>query len=59
MSDGWNDGNNCTIINFHVYFPQGIMFFKLFDVSDRFKDENLLFEILDEMISVIEEHNAL
>jgi hypothetical protein len=50
MSDGWSDGMNRTIINFLVSCPQGTMFFRSVDASDRIKDANLLFELLDEVV---------
>ena len=42
MSDGWTDGKNCTIINFLVSCPQGTMFLKSVDASDKVKDAHLL-----------------
>jgi hypothetical protein len=50
MSDGWSDGRNRTIINFLVSCPQGTMFLRSVDASDRVKDANLLFELLDEVV---------
>jgi hypothetical protein len=44
MSDGWSDGKNHTIINFLVSCPQGTMFLKSVDASDKVKDANLLFQ---------------
>jgi hypothetical protein len=35
MSDGWIDGKNHTIINFLVSCPQGTMFSKSVDASDK------------------------
>jgi hypothetical protein len=49
MSDGWSDGKNRTIINFLVSCPQGTMFLRSVDASDRVKDANMLFELLDEV----------
>ena len=51
MSDGWSDTRNRTIINFLVSCPQGTMFLKSVDASDRVKDANLLFQLLDEVIT--------
>jgi hypothetical protein len=57
MLDGWTDGRNHTIINFLVSCPQGTMFLKSVDASDKMKDANLLFQLLDEIvISVVEEN---
>ena len=50
MSDGWSDGKNRSIINFLVSCPQGTMFLRSIDASDRVKDANLLFELLDEVV---------
>ena len=50
MPDGWSDGKNRTIINFLVSCPQGTMFLRSVDASDRVKDANLLFELLDEIV---------
>jgi hypothetical protein len=50
MSDGWSDGRNHTIINFLVSCPQGTMFLRSVDASDRVKDVNMLFELLDEVV---------
>ena len=50
MSDGWTDQRNRTIINFLVFCPQGTMFLKSVDASDKVKDGHLLFQLLDEVI---------
>jgi hypothetical protein len=50
MSDGWSDGRNRNIINFLVSCPQGTMFLRSVDASDRVKDAKLLFELLDEVV---------
>ena len=44
MLDGWIDGKNHTVINFLISCPQGTIFFRSIDASDKVKDENLLFE---------------
>jgi hypothetical protein len=59
MSDGWTDGRNRTIINFLVSCPQGTMFFKSFDASDKVKDANLLFQLLDEIVISVVETNVV
>lgn len=59
MSNGWTDGKKHTIINFLVSFPQGTMFFRTVDASNKVKDENLLFEILDEIIQEVREKNIV
>jgi len=49
MSDGWTDQRNCAIINFLIFCPQGTMFLKSVDASDRVKDAHL-FQLLDEVV---------
>ena len=50
ISDGWSDIRNRTIIKFLVSFTQRTMFLKSVDASNRVKDANLLFQLLDEVI---------
>eukprot|EP00253_Pinus_taeda_P018293 PITA_18293 len=50
MSDGWTDQRNRTIINFLVFIPQGTMFLKSVDASDKVKDGHLLFQLLDQVV---------
>jgi hypothetical protein len=59
MSDGWNDRKNRIIINFLVSCPQGTMFLKLVDASDKMKDANLLFQLLDEIVVSMGEANVV
>jgi hypothetical protein len=59
MSDGWTDGKNRTIINFLVSCPQGTMFLKFVDASDKVKDANLLFQLLDEIVISVGEANVV
>ncbi|KAH9308769.1 hypothetical protein KI387_036680, partial [Taxus chinensis] len=59
MSDGWSDGKNRTIINFLASCPQGTMFLKSVDASDRVKDANLLFELLDEIVLEVGVENVV
>ncbi|KAH9293466.1 hypothetical protein KI387_041331, partial [Taxus chinensis] len=59
MSDGWSDGKNRTIINFLASCPQGTMFLKSVDASDRVKDANLLFELLDEVVVEVGVENVV
>jgi hypothetical protein len=53
MSDGWTDQRNRTIINFLIFCPQGTMFLKSVDASDRVKDGQLLFQLLDEVVEEV------
>lgn len=48
MSGGWTNQRNCTIINFLIFCPQGTMFLKSIDASDKVKDAHL-FQILDDI----------
>ena len=59
MSDGWSDTRNCTIINFLIVFPRGTMFMKSVDASDRVKYANLLFQLLDEVITEVGVRNVV
>ena len=53
MSDGWIDQRHCTIINFLIFFPQGTMFLKSVDASDRVKYAHFLFQLLDEVVEEV------
>jgi len=53
MSDGWTDQRNRTIINFLVFCPRGTMFLKSVDASDKVKDGQLLFQLLDEVVEEV------
>eukprot|EP00253_Pinus_taeda_P010769 PITA_10769 len=53
MSDGWTDQRNRTIINFLVFCPQGTMFLKSVDASDKVKDGHLLFQLLDQVVEEV------
>lgn len=59
MSDGWTDIMNRTIVNFLVSCPQGTMFLKSVDASDRVKDVNLLFQLLDEVVMEVGVENVV
>eukprot|EP00253_Pinus_taeda_P004371 PITA_04371 len=53
MSDGWTDQRNRTIIKFLVFCPQGTMFLKSVDASDKVKDGHLLFQRLDQVVEEV------
>lgn len=53
MSNGWADQRNRTIINLLIFFPWGTMFLKSVDASDKVKDGQLLFQLLDEVIEEV------
>jgi hypothetical protein len=59
MSDGWSDGKNRTIINCLVSCPQGTMFLRSVDASNRVKDAMLLFELLDEVVMEVGVENVV
>eukprot|EP00253_Pinus_taeda_P014300 PITA_14300 len=50
MSDGWTDQRICTIINFLIFYPRGTMFLQSVDASDKVKDGQLLFQLLDKVV---------
>ena len=50
MLNGWTDGRNHTILKFLVSCPQGTMFLKSDDASDKVNVANLLFQNLDEIV---------
>ena len=51
MGDGWTYNSQRTLINFMVYYPQGISFVKFIDASDIMKDETNLFLLFDGIIT--------
>ena len=53
MSDGWTDQKNRTIIHSFIFCPQGTMFLKSVDASDKVKDAYFLFQILDEVVEEV------
>jgi hypothetical protein len=59
MSNGWTDRKNRTIINFLVSCPKGTIFLKSVDASNNVKDENLLFQLLDEIVMPMGEANVV
>jgi hypothetical protein len=59
MSDGCTDGKNRKIINFLVSCPQGTMFLKSVDASDKVKDAKLLFDLLDEIVVIVGVENVV
>jgi hypothetical protein len=48
---GWIDRKNHTHTNFLLCFPRGTMFLKFVDALDKVKYENLLFHLLDEIVT--------
>lgn len=55
MSDGWTDIKGRSLINFLVNNPEGTVFLKCVDASDKIKDANLLFKLLDEVVEEVGE----
>ena len=50
MDDGWTNNRQRTLINFFVYYPEGISFVKSVDTLDIINDANNLFMLFDEVI---------
>ena len=46
LDDGWTNNRQITIINFMVYYPQGISFMKSADALDIVKDAKIYFYYL-------------
>ncbi|XP_057756371.1 uncharacterized protein LOC130975625 [Arachis stenosperma] len=59
MSDAWTDKRQISIINFLVNSPVGIMFLKSIDASDYVKIGKKLFELFDDVVEEIGEHNVV
>jgi hypothetical protein len=59
MSNGWIDGKNRKFINFLVSCPQGTMFLKSIDASDKVQDANLLFDLLDKIVVIVGVENVV
>ncbi|KAK2651670.1 hypothetical protein Ddye_011526 [Dipteronia dyeriana] len=55
LSDGWSDTRNRGLINILVNNPHGTIFLKSIDASDRVKDAEYLFTLLDGVVEEIEE----
>ena len=53
MSDGWTDAKSRTMINFLVSCPQGTLFLRSYDESDKVKDANLLFNLFVEVVEEV------
>ncbi|KAL6316864.1 hypothetical protein AAG906_022582 [Vitis piasezkii] len=50
MGDGWTYNRQRTLINFLVYYLEGISFVKSIDASTIFKDATNLFQLFDEKV---------
>ncbi|KAG9454342.1 hypothetical protein H6P81_007246 [Aristolochia fimbriata] len=57
MADGWTDTCNRTLINFLVYCPRGLVFFKSVDASKESKTAKMLFSVFKEVIISVEVDN--
>eukprot|EP00253_Pinus_taeda_P027527 PITA_27527 len=53
MLGEWIDQRNHTIINFLIFCPQGTVFPKSVDASDRVKDAHFLFQLLGEVVKEV------
>ncbi|KAL4372634.1 hypothetical protein AHAS_Ahas05G0001400 [Arachis hypogaea] len=59
MSDAWTDKRQRSNINFLVNSRAGTMFLKSIDASDYVKTGEKLFELLDDVVEEIGEHNVV
>ncbi|KAJ6801979.1 uncharacterized protein M6B38_192910 [Iris pallida] len=59
MCDGWSTQNRKCIINFFVYSPQGTIFLKSVDASDKYKDSNYIFGLMNEVVDQIGEKRVV
>ena len=59
MGDGWTDNRQRTLINFLVYYLEGISFVKSIDASDIVKDATNLFQLFDEVIEWVDPLNVV
>ncbi|KAF5466254.1 hypothetical protein F2P56_016197 [Juglans regia] len=59
MADGWTNQKQQSIINFLVYWPKCIMFFKSVDTSGLRKDAEILFNIFDKVVQEIRAENLV
>ena len=53
MDDGWTNNRQRTLINFFVYYPEGILLVKSVDTSNIINDANNLFMLFDEVIELV------
>ncbi|XP_039117838.1 uncharacterized protein LOC120253587 [Dioscorea cayenensis subsp. rotundata] len=59
MSDEWKDTRGRSLINFLVNNPEGTVFLKSVDVSNKVKDGTFLFKLLDDVVEEIGEENVV
>ena len=59
MGDGWTDNRQRTLINFFVYYLEGISFVKSIDASAIVKDATNLFQLFDEVIEWVDPLNVV
>ncbi|KAJ6792562.1 Uncharacterized protein M6B38_238265 [Iris pallida] len=59
MCDGWSTQNRKCIINFLVYSPQETIFLKSIDASDKYKNSNYIFGLMNEVVEQIEEKRVV
>ncbi len=58
-SNGWTDQRSRTILNFLIACPKGTMLLKSVDASEKVKDANLLFRLLDEVVEEVGVQNVV
>ncbi|XP_042404996.1 uncharacterized protein LOC121995282 [Zingiber officinale] len=59
MSDGWTDGKNRSLINFLINSSADTFFLKSIDASTSFKNGQLIFKYLDDVIDEVGEVNVI
>ena len=59
MGNDWIDNRQRTLINFLVYYLEGISFVKSIDVSAIVKDATNLFQLFDEVIEWVDPLNVV
>eukprot|EP00253_Pinus_taeda_P024452 PITA_24452 len=59
LNDGWSNLCHRPLINVLVYSPQGVLFLKAVNATDRVKTSEFIFGILDEAIQEVGEKNVV
>lgn len=59
MADGWTNQNKRILINFLVYCPKGIVFFKSVDALTASKTANMLYKLFRKVILFVGPENVV
>ncbi|XP_065853259.1 uncharacterized protein [Euphorbia lathyris] len=59
MSDGWTDTRQRPLINFLVYYPEGISFIKSVDALDIITDADTLCNLFGEIVEIVGPENVV